>query len=100
MTKSGCVLTTNDADKDCTEWNKNLIKEIEKQDIDLVVTTADVSSDINGKVDPLQIEQFNNITDTKKPILAIRDNPRYEFNVPETLEKVGEKETIKNECKK
>ncbi len=95
MTKSGCVLTTNDADKDCTEWNKNLIKEIEKQDIDLVVTTADVSSDINGKVDPLQIEQFNNITDTKKPILAIRDNPRYEFNVPETLEKVGEKETIK-----
>ncbi|MEB7805288.1 acyltransferase [Mammaliicoccus fleurettii] len=94
MTKSGCVLTTKDSEQDCTEWNKNLIKEIEKQDIDLVVTTADSSTDINGKIDPLQIKQFENITSTKTPIMAIRDNPRYEFNVPETLDKFGEKETI------
>ena len=26
--------------------------------------------------------------------MAIRDNPRYEFNVPETLDKFGEQETI------
>lgn len=95
MTKSGCVLTTQDSDKDCEDWNKNLIKEIEKQDIDLVVTTADSSTDVKGKVDPLQIKQFDNITATKTPIMAIRDNPRYEFNVPETLDKFGEEETIK-----
>nr|WP_263313763.1 acyltransferase family protein [Mammaliicoccus sp. Marseille-Q6498] len=95
MTKSGCVLTTKDNDNDCTKWNQNLIKEIKKQDIDLVVTTADSSSDVNGKIDPLQIKQFDNITNTKTPILAVRDNPRYNFNVPETLEKIDDKETIK-----
>ncbi|MCJ1747691.1 acyltransferase [Mammaliicoccus sciuri] len=95
MTKSGCVLTTKDSDRDCTEWNKNLIKELDKQDVDLVVTTADSSTDVNGQIDPLQLKQYQNITNTKTPIMAIRDNPRYEFNVPETLDKFGEQETIK-----
>ncbi|MBG9209629.1 acyltransferase family protein [Mammaliicoccus sciuri] len=94
MTKSGCVLTTKDSDRDCTNWNKNLIKELDKQDVDLVVTTADSSTDVNGQIDPLQLKQYQNITNTKTPIMAIRDNPRYEFNVPETLDKFGEQETI------
>lgn len=81
MTKSGCVLTTKDSDRDCTDWNKNLIKELDKQDVDLVVTTADSSTDVNGQIDPLQLKQYQNITNTKTPIMAIRDNPRYEFNV-------------------
>lgn len=95
MTKSGCVLTTKTDVKDCERWNDNLIKELEKQDVDLVVTTADSSTDVNGQIDPLQIEQFERIKNTNTPIFAIRDNARYEFNVPETLEKVGEKETAK-----
>ncbi|WP_323702801.1 acyltransferase family protein [Mammaliicoccus sp. Dog046] len=95
MTKSGCELKTKDSAKDCEQWNKNVIKEIEKQDIDLVVTTADSANDINGQIDPLQLKQFDNITNTKTPIFAIRDNPRFQFNVPETLDKFGEEETIK-----
>lgn len=76
-------------------WVDGTLEYIKNADIDLVVahgTTADTSKLTiqSGLADQLQ-----KVSDLGIEVLAIRDNPRYTFNIVESIEQSGEEETIK-----
>ena len=98
ITRSGTRFSTGYEDNTLKgQWVKNLENYLKKSDdIDLVlshVTAADTTKD------RIQQQMVDELMKVKNEyginVLAIRDIPRYEFNVSEELEKSGEKETIK-----
>lgn len=77
-------------------WVNNVLEFLETADIDIVIAQATASDTptektLRGMTNMLQYvkDEFN------IEVIAIRDNPRYNFNVLESLEQFGEEETIK-----
>lgn len=91
-TKSSCLLTATEPAPNvrmaCLEWNELLIKKLVSEKPDLVVTTATRSTQ-KEVVWPSFVARWRDLEKVGIPVLAIRDNPWFGFNVPECVEKNG-----------
>lgn len=97
MTRSGTRFSTGYSDDDLKgEWNNNVLHYLKNADVDLVISHATAADTANIKIQQQMVEQLQYVKDEfDMDVLAIRDNPRYSFNVLETLETQGEKDTTK-----
>lgn len=87
-TKSGCRFSTEEFDEeDCTEWNTNLMEVILELEPDLVFTTADVTQ--RQEVPDGYVEAWEILEEHDIPVFAVRDNPRFTFDVPSCVEENG-----------
>ncbi|WP_342388741.1 acyltransferase family protein [Salinicoccus bachuensis] len=74
------------------EWNDNAMAYLDenKQKIDLVIASADIGSLKYPKPPEGMVEQLNKIgDDIGLPVMAIRGNRRFGFNIPEYLDQYG-----------
>ncbi len=96
ITRSGTRFSNKyEANDQKLEWINGVVAYLQKEDIDLVIlhgTTSDSRSEgiQNGLVQ--QAELLTNLYGIQ--VLALRDNPRYTFNVLETLETEGYDSTV------
>ncbi|QDP39641.1 acyltransferase family protein [Radiobacillus deserti] len=94
--KDACRFSTQDFDgklnKQCMEWNDEVLKLLKEDPPDLVVTTANVND--GAKVPDGYKEQFKNL-DGIAEIFAIRDTPRSKVDTPICVE---ESENYMEEC--
>ena len=87
-TKSGCRFSTEVFEaEDCTEWNRNLMEVILDVQPDLVFTTADVTQ--RKEVPRGYVENWEILKEHDIPVFAVRDNPRFKFDVPSCVEEHG-----------
>ncbi|MCF3942682.1 acyltransferase family protein [Oceanobacillus alkalisoli] len=87
-TKSGCRFSTEEFDaEDCTDWNTNLMDVILELDPDLVFTTADVTQ--HQEVPDGYVEAWEILEEHDIQVFAVRDNPRFTFDVPSCVEENG-----------
>lgn len=98
ITKAGCRFTTDTENytEQCIEWNRNVIDEIVNEDVDLVITLADIAYSSLYDVPAGFIEQFNKLDEVNIDVLALRDTPYFKGSVPECIAQHGENST---ECK-
>ena len=78
------------------DWVKNVENYLEKaDDIDLVLSHVTASDTESEKIQQQMVDQLLKVKNNYGiEVMAIRDIPRYDFNVSEELEKHGEKDTI------
>lgn len=77
-------------------WNQNVLNYLKNADVDLVISQATSADTANESVHQNIIKQLQYVKDQYGiEILALRDSPRYSFNVLEKLEIRGEEETKK-----
>lgn len=87
-TKSGCRFSAEEFEaEDCTEWNRNLMEDILNIKPDLVFTTADATE--LDEVPEGYVENWETLNEHDIPVFAVRDNPRFEFDVPSCVEEHG-----------
>ncbi|CAM4331056.1 acyltransferase family protein [Jeotgalicoccus halotolerans] len=98
ITKAGCRFTTDTENytEQCIEWNRNVIDEIVNEDVDLVITLADIAYSSLYDVPAGFIEQFNKLDEVNIDVLALRDTPYFKGSVPECIAQHGDDST---ECK-
>ncbi|GAB2538292.1 acyltransferase family protein [Gracilibacillus alcaliphilus] len=97
MTRSGTRFSTGYPDDDLKgQWVNEVTEYLRDNadDIDLVVSHTTASDTDNDRIHQQMIDKLKEVHDFGIDVLAIRDNPRYEFNVLEALEIEGEEETI------
>lgn len=97
LTRSGTRFSTGYSDDDLKGiWNNNVLDYLKDADIDLIIaqsTASDTSKDI---IHQQMVDQLKYVHDEfGMDVLAIRDNPRYSFNVLESLETDGLAETTR-----
>lgn len=97
ITRSATRFTTGYEDDDLKgQWINNVLAYLQDVNIDLIithVTASDIADDLIQQQMVEQLEYARKAYDTE--VLALRDNPRYTFNVLESLDTIGEKKTIK-----
>lgn len=97
ITRSGTRFSSGYDDDDLKgQWVNEVTEYLRDNadDIDLVIshaTAADTDDDI---VHQWMIDKLEEVHDFGINVLAVRDNPRYDFNVLESLEIEGEEQTI------
>lgn len=88
--KGGCPFTTSsEHGPQCSNWNKEVIQSLSDKRPDLIVTTATRGQGMDEEVPQGYLEQWQNVERLGIPILAIRDNPWFGFNVPDCIERHG-----------
>lgn len=92
MGRGGCPLTTEAPNNPkCTAWNQTVMQEILELKPDAVFTMA--SRDAHPKRDeitpPGYVQQWQTITDAGIPVIAARDNPRFDRSLADCVEKRG-----------
>ncbi|MGY3313892.1 peptidoglycan/LPS O-acetylase OafA/YrhL [Peribacillus simplex] len=97
MTRSGTRFSTGYKDDDLKGiWNKNVLDYLKDSDVDVVISHATASDATSDKIQQQMVDQLQYVKDEYGiEALAIRDDPRYSFNVLEALETTGLEETIK-----
>lgn len=97
ITRSGTRLSTGYEDEKLKkEWVNNVLDYLEDADIDLIISQATVAHSPTKEVHQEITDQLEHIkNDLDIDVLALRDNPRYEFNVLESLETKGLEETTR-----
>lgn len=89
MTKSSCPFGRDDpSDKSCYEWNKNAIAEIIKTKPYAVITNSTRTE--RGKIEFIPesyIDSWKKIDSHGIKVIGIRDNPRFNFDVPQCVYK-------------
>src|SRR5699024_2833009 len=97
LTRSGTRFSTGYDDDDLKGiWNNNVLEYLKDADVDLVISHATAANYENDKIHQQMIDQLQFVKDEYDiDVLAIRDNPRYSFNVLESLETSGIEETTK-----
>ena len=95
ITRSGTRFSTGYSDDDLKgTWVNNVLDYLKDADIDLIVSHAMASNTSNNKIQQQMVDQLQYVKDEYDiEVLAIRDNPRYSFNVLESLETDGLEET-------
>ena len=89
-TKSGCRFSDDDTvEKDCQEWNEQLLDTLIAKQPDIVFTTADVAGRKEVKVPEGYVTQWKALEDADINVFAIRDNPRLGFDVAACVEENG-----------
>lgn len=91
MTRSGTRLSTGYDDDDLKGiWNNNVLEYLKDADVDLVISHATAANTDKESIQQQMIDQLEFINkEYDIEVLAIRDNPRYSFNVLESLETEG-----------
>ncbi|TDX83562.1 acyltransferase family protein, partial [Amycolatopsis arida] len=85
MLRGGCPFSTRSetvpGDQPCVDWNAHVVEEIVELRPDAVFTTAtrDVRVGLTEETPPGFVEQWRALADAGIPVLAARDNPRYDF---------------------
>lgn len=92
MTKSGCLFgdargIAVEQDPSCTEWNDTLISGLLELHPDLVITIATRSVEGVETVPQGYTDRFEQLLTASVPILAIRDNPAFDFDPPVCVER-------------
>ncbi|WP_271402327.1 acyltransferase family protein [Salinicoccus roseus] len=98
MTQLGSRFSASHQEGPQKEWNDNVLEFLKsnKEEIDLVVATTDIGLADFPKPPEGMVEQLNRIgDDIGLPVMAIRDNQRFGFNIPEHLEQYGYESTKK-----
>lgn len=97
ITRSGTRFSTGYPDDDLKGiWVNNVLNYLKDADIDLVVSHATAADTSNDTIHQQMIDQLQFVKDKYDiEVLAIRDNPRYSFNVLESLETDGLEETTR-----
>lgn len=96
LTRSGTRFSTGYEPDDMKGiWNQHVLDYLKTADVDLVISHATASNTDNKTVQQQMIDQLLYVkNELGIDALAIRDNPRYSFNVLESLETKGETITI------
>jgi hypothetical protein len=78
-------------DPDCLAWLDAAAGEIADLRPDAVVTLAsrDVRSGLTEQTPPGFVEQWWRLHELGIPVLAVRDNPRFDFSVPDCVQQYG-----------
>lgn len=97
ITRSGTRFSTGYKDDDLKgEWVNNVLAYLKDEDIDLILAQATASNTSNDKTQAHLVNQLQFVNDEYGiEVLAIRDVPRYDFNVLESLETEGLEATTK-----
>lgn len=97
ITRSGTRFSTGyDEDAKKGIWISNVLDYLADADIDLIVSQGTASHSPTEEVHKDMTDQMQFVKDEYGiDALAIRDNPRYDFNVLESLETDGEEETTR-----
>lgn len=97
MTRSGTRFSTGySADDLKGMWVNNVLDYLKDSDVDLVIAHATAADASNDKIHQQMIDQLQYVKDEYGiEVLAVRDNPRYSFNVLESLETEGLEETTR-----
>jgi hypothetical protein len=76
---------------DCLAWNAAAADEIAQLRPDAVVTlaTRDVRTGLTERTPPGFVEQWARLDALGIPVLAVRDNPRFGFSVPDCIQQRG-----------
>ncbi|WP_066190597.1 acyltransferase family protein [Gracilibacillus timonensis] len=95
ITRSGTRFSTGYEDDDLKgQWVSKATEYIKNHDIDLVISHVTAADTENTRIQQSMVDKLNEIYNSGIKILALRDNPRYDFNVLETLDLEGEINTI------
>lgn len=87
-TKSGCRFTSSEEElEDCQEWNNKVIDVLMAKKPDLVFTTADVAG--QPEVPEGFVKQWEKLNKAGIEVFAVRDNPRFGFDVASCVEEKG-----------
>lgn len=75
----------------CVEWNNAAVDEIADLKPDAVVTLAslDVMPGLTERTPAGFPAQWKRVTDLGIPVLAVRDNPRFTFSMPDCIQQNG-----------
>lgn len=75
----------------CVEWNDAAVREIADLKPDAVVTLAslDARPGLTERTPPGFPAQWKRVTDLGIPVLAVRDNPRFDFSMPDCIQQNG-----------
>src|SRR5699024_2600268 len=97
MTRSGTRFSTGYEDDDLKGiWNNHVLDYLKDSDVDLVISHATASNTNDNSIQQQMIDQLQFVHDEYGiEALALRDNPRYSFNVLESLETAGYEKTKK-----
>ena len=97
ITRSGTRFSTgyeDDALKGI--WNQNVLEYLKDADVDLIISHVTAADATKDKIHQQMVDQMQYVKDEYGiDGLALRDNPRYSFNVLESLETSSIKETTK-----
>jgi peptidoglycan/LPS O-acetylase OafA/YrhL len=76
---------------DCLAWNAAAAGEIADLRPDAVVTlaTRNVRVGLTEQTPPGFVEQWSRLAEMDIPVLAVRDNPRFDFSVPDCVQQNG-----------
>jgi peptidoglycan/LPS O-acetylase OafA/YrhL len=78
-------------DAECVAWNAAVADKIAELRPDAVVTlaTRDVRSGLTEQTPAGFVEQWRRLADLGIPVLAVRDNPRFAYDVPDCVRQHG-----------
>lgn len=97
ITRSGTRFSTGYQDDDLKGiWNQHVLNYLKEADVDLVVAQSTASDTEKLKIQHQMMDQLKYIKNEYDiDVLALRDVPRYSFNILESLETDGTNSTIK-----
>jgi len=97
ITRSGTRFSTGYEDDTLKGiWNQNVLKYLKDADVDLIISHVTAANSTKDKIHQQMVDQMQYVKDEYGiDGLALRDNPRYSFNVLESLETSSIKETTK-----
>lgn len=78
-------------DQECLAWNAAATEEILQLQPDAVVTLAsrDVRAGLTERTPPGFVEKWRQLDAMGIPVIAVRDNPRFAFSMPDCIEQRG-----------
>lgn len=77
-------------------WNQNVLDYLKDADVDLIISQATASDTDKESIPKQMMDQLEYVKDEYNiEVLALRDVPRYSFNVLESLESYGYDKTTK-----
>jgi peptidoglycan/LPS O-acetylase OafA/YrhL len=78
-------------DAECVAWNAAVADRIAELRPDAVITlaTRDVRGGLTEQTPPGFVEQWRRMADLGIPVLAVRDNPRFAYDVPDCVRQRG-----------
>ncbi|WP_374111969.1 acyltransferase family protein [Pseudonocardia sp. TRM90224] len=91
MVRGACPFSTASEvlpeDAECVEWNTAALAEIAAMRPDAVVTLAsrDARTGLTEQTPPGFVEQWRRLDELHIPVMAVRDNPRFESSVPDCV---------------
>ncbi len=86
MTKSSCPFgAVEESSASCVAWNENALAEIVRLDPEAVITNSTRTEPGEETVPEGYVENWRALARHDIPVLGIRDNPRFDYDVPECL---------------